>query len=695
MGKGLANFKSLPNLKTIIFLKQKFHTMKRILFLIIACIALHASVFGQSKINRAEWFVDTDPGVGNATLLANYTAAVDSIDNNFNLNLSSLSLNVGIHYLYIRSRNTNGEWSLTQPKPFYVLNNNGAIITNAEYFFDNDPGVGNGYSLSIAALSDSASITTSINIGNIPTGQHYLYVRMKANGQWGLTQFQPFYVSAGSGAIITNAEYFFDNDPGAGNGLPFSISAAADSATFNGGINVGNLSVGLHYAYVRMKANGQWGLTQFKSFFVTQSVGPVTWHGEYFIDSDLGVGNGTAFSAVGTADSVNYAGNFNVGNIKGGQHILYVRLKNANNEWGLTQAVSFTSNHAVAAAEYFFDNDPGVGNGHSISISTPSDSVSTTNSISIQTAGIGFGKHWLYVRAKNELGEWGLTQRDSMYILRPANDHCDGASPLVLGTNVCGGTISSSTFATDTSGIAVGSCNASNEQGDVWFYAIAPANGNIEFDINQVVTQSLKRGNMQAFKGVCGNLVNVGCANFDSSATGKLVITGLNLNDTIRVRVMGRNSYEGNFDICAFTFTNALSISATDSVICNGNSTTLTASAYAGNTFSWNPSTGLNTTSGASVVASPTTTTTYTCTATLSFCGACYSIEYFRNSNQCNNLQWKLNNIKCKWRNQLCLESGKPKRCKYFSSPIIEYNLHSYRNPRRMQCYSECYSERV
>ena len=85
----------------------------------------------------------------------------------------------------------------------------------------------------------------------------------------------------------------------------------------------------------------------------------------------------------------------------------------------------------------------------------------------------------MYVRAKNELGEWGLTQRDSMYILRPANDHCDGASPLVLGTNVCGGTISSSTFATDTSGIAVGSCNASNEQGDVWFYAIAPANGRI------------------------------------------------------------------------------------------------------------------------------------------------------------------------------------------------------------------------
>ena len=48
--------------------------------------------------------------------------------------------------------------------------------------------------------------------------------------------------------------------------------------------------------------------------------------------------------------------------------------------------------------------------------------------------------------------------------------------------------------------------------------------------------------------------------------------------------------------------------------ICSGNSTTLTATSAAGYTYSWTPATGLNTTTGASVFATPLTTTTYTVT---------------------------------------------------------------------------------
>jgi gliding motility-associated-like protein len=54
----------------------------------------------------------------------------------------------------------------------------------------------------------------------------------------------------------------------------------------------------------------------------------------------------------------------------------------------------------------------------------------------------------------------------------------------------------------------------------------------------------------------------------------------------------------------------------TDVSYCVGGSTILTASG--GSTFSWSPSTALNTTSGATVTANPTSTTTYTVTATSS-----------------------------------------------------------------------------
>ncbi|MFN5706207.1 MAG: beta strand repeat-containing protein, partial [bacterium] len=56
-----------------------------------------------------------------------------------------------------------------------------------------------------------------------------------------------------------------------------------------------------------------------------------------------------------------------------------------------------------------------------------------------------------------------------------------------------------------------------------------------------------------------------------------------------------------------------LNITAGSSTICRGNATTLTASG--GSTYTWTPSTGLSATTGASVVAAPTTTTTYTVTS--------------------------------------------------------------------------------
>jgi hypothetical protein len=56
-------------------------------------------------------------------------------------------------------------------------------------------------------------------------------------------------------------------------------------------------------------------------------------------------------------------------------------------------------------------------------------------------------------------------------------------------------------------------------------------------------------------------------------------------------------------------------ITPSSATICNGSSTSLTASSSnIGYTYTWSPSTGLNTTTGATVTANPTTTTTYTVT---------------------------------------------------------------------------------
>ncbi len=59
-----------------------------------------------------------------------------------------------------------------------------------------------------------------------------------------------------------------------------------------------------------------------------------------------------------------------------------------------------------------------------------------------------------------------------------------------------------------------------------------------------------------------------------------------------------------------------ITVSAAPATICVGGSTTLSATSQVGYNYSWSPATGLNTTTGSTVIASPTVTTTYTVTGT-------------------------------------------------------------------------------
>src|SRR6186713_2519614 len=67
------------------------------------------------NITAAEYFIDVDPGIGAATPLSISTAT--------NIGNASVAINVnglsnGVHHLYIRTRNGEGRWSLTNTKDF-------------------------------------------------------------------------------------------------------------------------------------------------------------------------------------------------------------------------------------------------------------------------------------------------------------------------------------------------------------------------------------------------------------------------------------------------------------------------------------------------------------------------------------------------------------------------------------------------
>jgi hypothetical protein len=223
-------------------------------------------------------------------------------------------------------------------------------VVQAEYFWDTDPGAGNGTAMT---ASDGAFGSTLEAImaqtSALPSlGAHTFNVRVKdEDGAWGpvfTTVIDIFPASVPSQAInVQAAEYFWDTDPGAGNG---STMVAFDG-NFSDAIEVIALStstlpvVGVHTLGMRVQdVQGDWGpvfnvvmdmwsdVTSFPDISVQQA--------EYFFDNDPGEGAATAMLAVdGAFDSV-------IESIKGGAippveegvHVLRMRAQDAQGDWG-------------------------------------------------------------------------------------------------------------------------------------------------------------------------------------------------------------------------------------------------------------------------------------------------------------------------------------------------------------------------
>lgn len=154
-------------------------------------------------------------------------------------------------------------------------------IAQAEYFWDNDPGYGNGTAI-VATDGNFNSAFEKITASgiNVPSvGLHKFNIRFKDNqNQWGSTFTSVVNVEGATTTQITaiaQAEYFWDTDPGYGNGTPIlaadgNFNSAYEKLLSNG-IPVPS-QVGLHVLNIRLKDNqNQWGST-FKNVVNVENV---------------------------------------------------------------------------------------------------------------------------------------------------------------------------------------------------------------------------------------------------------------------------------------------------------------------------------------------------------------------------------------------------------------------------------------
>ena len=300
-------------------------------------------------------------------------------------------------------------------------------IISAEYFFDTDPGRGNGMPISIGSASDSLDLNLNIPTAGLQEGSHQLFICVQDSlHNWSITRGKSFVILDTTNAqstLITRAEYFFDTDPGRGNGTPISIGSAADSLDLNLNIPTAGLQEGSHQLFICFQDSlHNWSITRGKSFVILDTTNAQSTQiisGEYFFDADPGVGNGYALPAFSASDSLDLNKNIDVSFLSEGGHQLFFRFSDTQGNKTIVSGKPFqiksnqgASSSLIKEGEYFFDNDPGIGNATPIDISTPTDSVNLN--FYIGTDSLSAGTHYLFMRFKDSLGNWSIYQSDTI-----------------------------------------------------------------------------------------------------------------------------------------------------------------------------------------------------------------------------------------------------------------------------------------
>ncbi|MEO7309220.1 MAG: CARDB domain-containing protein [Chitinophagaceae bacterium] len=407
---------------------------------IMVCWCCFFIAAAQPNIIRAEYYIDTDPGFGNATSISIPTSPATNDINTGSFPVTISALPVGIHALYLRSQDATGAWSVTNRQFFYkpkAAAPTAANITRAEYFFDTDPGFGLGQDVSLPNTTSAnlLNVGFTASISALPVGIHVLYLRSQdANGGWSISNLQFFYkpsTNTGAASNIVKAEYFFDADPGFGLGQDITLpnTTSINLASVNFTPNIAALPSGIHALYLRSKnASGAWSVTNQQFFYkpaVNNPTAPNITKAEYFIDADPGFGNGVNLPVTAGSNIADAGAMIDISAITPGtSHELFIRSRDANGIWSITNVFPFTkqitsglSNTAIAPppvpnltkVEYYIDTDPGLGNGNDYPV-TAATSL-TDLPINIDPATLTSGVHTFGIRSQDANGAWSLDNK--------------------------------------------------------------------------------------------------------------------------------------------------------------------------------------------------------------------------------------------------------------------------------------------
>ena len=196
-------------------------------------------------------------------------------------------------------------------------------------------------------------------------------------------------------------EYFWNTDPGIGNGYNKVYVHSGDAVNFD--IDTRELPVGPNLLGIRVIDGDYSSSTLLRTIFkiaIDEDNAKV----EYFWDTDPGIGNATDYPIDLSGEDGTVILSLPTSDVANGIHLLGLRVYNGN--WSHTQhhIVAVNNNGGIERVEYFWDTDPGIGNAHQYEVPSSNKGIV---SLDIPTDTLSMGIHLLGMRAF--CGQWSST----------------------------------------------------------------------------------------------------------------------------------------------------------------------------------------------------------------------------------------------------------------------------------------------
>lgn len=328
--------------------------MKALRIFTLGVAAVCATMARAQSPERVEYFLDTDPGYGLGKVVCNIQVG----NNQLTFDVSDVP--DGAHVLYVRSQDDQGVWSATMSRPLFI--DRLQDIVYMEYFFDgNDPGVGLATSIALPEQDYKAHLDFSFSpdISALELGEHELTVRARdAFDVWTDVMSRKFTIVE-SGDVpepptpvvgdLARLEYFFDTDPGYGQGHPL-LNPATGKNVYQ--MSFSEVEAGAHVLYLRaQEKNGVWSSTLSRPLYVVHpsNIGVVAL--EYFFD-DADPGEGKAAKVDWPTGSTEpFTLDVATDGLAAGEHQFNLRVQDNMGRWSVLSSEPFEVTEANGIAD--------------------------------------------------------------------------------------------------------------------------------------------------------------------------------------------------------------------------------------------------------------------------------------------------------------------------------------------------------